>query len=59
MQTESYTYQTSANQHSSVVQENAYLKNIIEQIKQILEHKLYREESKINLCLNLLKENRY
>ena len=59
MQTKSYTYQTSAKKYEGVQVENEQLKYTVQKVKEILTHNLYKENSKIALCLEILKENGY
>ena len=53
---ESQAYYTSAIGQASADIER---EQILRKIKDILEHKLYNERSKVELCLSLLKENKY
>lgn len=54
----SYTYQTSSKKHCSIEAESERLKYIVKQIEQILDHSLYKNESKIDLCKKIIQENK-
>jgi len=56
MQASSYTYQTLTKEYSNVYVQNEQLKNAVEQLKQVLEHSLYKDESKVKLCLNIISK---
>ena len=56
MQASSYTYQTLSKEYSSFHIQNEQLKNTIEQLKQVLEHNLYKDQSKVKLSLDIINK---